>query len=338
MAPGKIGLAIDTAATESVMRVQGKSEIARVKSRAWGSQEYALNDFAALSDPDLAQMIEQAIEDSVPAWNTFVDVNSDPVIMDGTQFDVPLVMKYVPTNRARDYLPALGQSAFDTPSQILRSGTQSPTPNYFIGDKFYTWGNAVYVAGINEPLSPAIYGRVGLVAQLDLNATWKAFDASDPAKAKTYLEWLRRQVTYPTAALTFDTGHWLNGLRNDFRTEFKIDVVLCKPDEEDADKWYTVQTDTWLCVSDFEPDTTKPAAGAVKLATGRSKRFCDVRLVIVGEEEFSIPVNPSGPPRPPAPPPARAAQLAVSRQAPTAPQKHVIADAYWHGRIVRVPS
>ncbi|HEX4391790.1 MAG TPA: hypothetical protein VH084_09625 [Mycobacterium sp.] len=305
-----------------------------------------MDDYAALSDPELAALsygeladtIEQAIEDSVPAWNTFIDVNSAPVIVGDTLFDLPLVMKYVPTNRAREYLPVRGQSAFDTPSEILRLGAQSRTPNYFIGDKFYTWGNAVYVAGINEPLSPAIYGRVGLVAQLDLTSTWKAFDASDPAKAKLYLEWLRRQDTYPTAALTFDTAHWLNGLRNDFRTEFKIDVVLCKPDEEDADKWYTVQTDTWLCVSDFEPDTNKPAAGAVKQAAGRSKRFCDVRLVIVGEEEFAIPVNPSGPPRPPAPPPARAAQLAVSRQAPTAPQKLDIADAYWRGKIVRVPS
>lgn len=297
------------------------------------------SELAALSEADLAQMIEQAIVDSAPVWNRLVDINSAPVIVDGTQFDVPLVVKYVPTSRARDYLPALGQSAFATPSEILRLGAQSPTPNYFIGDKFYTWGNAVYVAGISEPLSPAIYGRVGLVAQLDFNAgTWKAFDASDPAKAKIYLEWLRRQVTYPTAALTFDTGHWLNGLRNDFRTEFKIDVVLCKPDEEDADKWYTVQTDTWLCVSDFQPNTTKPTAGAVKLASGHSKRFFDVRLVIVGEEEFAILVNPSGPPRAPAPPPPRAAQLAVGRQPPTAPQKLDIADAYWQGRIVRVPS
>lgn len=305
-----------------------------------------MDDYAALSDPELAALsyaeladtIEQAIVGSAQAWSTFVDINSAQVIVGDTLFDLPLVMKYVPTNRAREYLPARGQSAFDTPSEIRRLGTQSPTPNYFIGDKFYTWGNAVYVAGISEPLSPAIYGRVGLVAQLDLTGTWKAFDASDDAKAKLYLEWLRRQKTYPTAALTFDTGHWLNGLRNAFRAEFKIDVVLCKPDEEDADKWYTVQTDTWLCVSDFEPDTTKPAAEAVKLAAGRSKRFCDVRLVIVGEEEFAITVNPSGPPRPPAPPPPRVAQLAVSRQPPTAPQKHDIADAYWRGQIVRVQS
>jgi uncharacterized membrane protein YdjX (TVP38/TMEM64 family) len=304
----------------------------------------AVNDLAALSDSELAQEIKDAIAASAPAWNDFVANNSAPVIVNDTQISKPLVMKYVPTNRAKDYRPASGLGAFDTPVEILRTGTKSPTPNYFIGDNFYTWGKAVYVVGISEPLSTAIYGRVGLVAQLDPEATWKVFDARDEANVKLYLEWLQRQPTYPTAATTFDTSHWLHGLRNDFRTTFNIDVVLCKPDEEDADKWYPVPTDTWLCVSDFDKDDTKPVTDdtkpdeSAKLASGYSKRFCDVRLVVVGEEEFVIPINPNGPPRPPAPPEPRVAQLAISAQPPAAPQMLVIADAYWQGKIVRVQS
>lgn len=303
----------------------------------------AVDDLAALSDRDLAQEIGYAIADSASSWDTFVADNSAPVIKDGTQFDMPLVMKYVPTNRARDYLPAPGQRAFDTPSQLFRTSSRSPTPNYFIGNNFYTWGRAVYVVGINEPLSTAMYGRVGLVSwfdPFDPDDTWKVFDVRDEPKAKLYLEWLRRQPHYPLAALTFDTGHWLHGLRNAFRAEFKIDVVLCKPDEQDAGNCYTRQTDIWLCVSDFEPDLSKDKpAGAVKLVDQKySARFRDVRLVIVGEEEFVTPVDPNNPPRPPAPPPSRVAQLAVSGQPPTAPLMHNIADAYWQGRIVRVPS
>lgn len=296
-----------------------------------------LDDFTQYSPGDLEKLICSAIDDSAMAWNHFIDTNSAPVIKNGSRIRVPLVMKYVPTNRAKNYLPAPGRPPFATPNDLFNKAIRSPTPNFFIGDNFYTWGRAVYVVGISEPLSTAIYGRVGLVAALDLTKPWKAFDVRDPVKARLYLEWLRRQDTYPVAALTFDSVHWLHLLRNKFRTDFEIHVVMCHPDEQDTRGWYTGEIDTWLCVSDFETDTDKPA-GAVKLVDqDYSARFCDVRLVVVGEEEFLTDASRKAP-RAPGPPPARVPELVVSGARPPAPQMHDIADAYWQARIVRVGS
>lgn len=296
-----------------------------------------LSDFTQWSYDDLKELIWRAIAASAPAWDQFIAINSAPVMGNGKRINVPLVMKYVPTSRAKNYLPAPRQPPFATPNDLFNRAIRSSTPNFFIGDNFYTWGRAVYVVGISEPLSTAIYGRVGLVASLDLTKPWTPFDARDPVKARLYLEWLRRQDNYPVAALTFDSVHWLHLLRNKFRTDFEIDVVMCRPDEQDARGWYTAEIDTWLCVSDFEPDKSKPA-GAVKLVDqDYSQRFCDVRLVVVGEEEFLTDGNRKAP-RAPGPPPSRVPELAASGNRPAAPLMQDIADAYWQGRIVRVES
>ena len=127
---------------------------------------------------------------------------------------------------------------------------QRAKPGPLDGEKDYTWGRAVYVTGVQEPLSTAIYGRVGVVGYFEPTPAWRVFDARDDDKADLYLEWLQLQSDYRDAILTVYTNHWLHGLRNDFREEFGIDVVLCNADEHDELKQYTHDSDTWLCVSD----------------------------------------------------------------------------------------
>jgi hypothetical protein len=207
-----------------------------------------------------------------------------------------------------------------------------------MGEKDYTWGRAVYVTGVHQPLSTLPFGRVGLVSYFDPddpNDPWRVFDARDPSKAALYLDWLKLQANYEKAMLTVHTNHWLHGLRNDFREEFGIDVVMCEPDEHDDGWKYTRPKDTWLCVSDWAAGSPRWPDKRV-LKKGFSDRFPDVRITVVPEEEFYIPDPPGGQPiRPPQDPQPRLPRLALSGSLPVAPN---VGRAYWAGRIVTVPS
>jgi hypothetical protein len=90
-------------------------------------------------------------------------------------------------------------------------------------------------------LSTAIYGRAGVVSWFD-PVGWRAFDARDPANEDLYLRWLQAQPVYRDAVLTVHSNQWLHQLRNFFREEFDIDVVLFHPDERDVRGWYTNPT------------------------------------------------------------------------------------------------
>jgi hypothetical protein len=254
---------------------------------------------------DVREKIEKAIEDSASAWDEFVEKNRARAFPDGPpaldEAGPPMVMavKYVPSSRAKDYL---------WPAQ----------KRLFIGNKDFTWGKAVYVTGVEEPLSTAIYGRVGLVSYFQ-PVKWRAFDARDQAKADLYLEWLHLQEDYRAAVLTVHSDHFLHNLRTYFREQFAIDVVLCRPDELDyhpdefdPHTWYTDPTHTWLAVSDWKPDTPQK-----ELAGGYSAVFQDVRLTIVAEEEFVIPNDPDPALTRPRFPPPRIPQLGVGRAGPS---------------------
>jgi hypothetical protein len=209
-----------------------------------------------------------------------------------------LVVKYVPTKYAGSY--------------------RGPNAGLFIGSRNFTWGRGVYVVGIEEPLSTAIYGRVGIIARFD-PAGWRAFDARDPANRGLYLNWLHAQVDYPEAVLTVHSEHWLQEFRNLFREQFHIDVVLFRPDESDISGWYTRPGDTWMAVSDW--------GGATTLMSGYSTRFLDARLAILIEEEFVVDD----------PALTRSAQIRISGAAPTPPNLPAVArHAYAIGDVVRV--
>jgi hypothetical protein len=263
-----------------------------------------VNQGRALLDRRLDDLIENAIRESADEFKNFVDRNRAGKDAPPEIAGFPLAVKYVPTKRASDYFGS--------------------NDGLYIGADNFTWGKAVYVTGVDEPLSTAIYGRVGVVSWFDPTrldedgnrVPWRAFDARDPVNARLYLLWLQSQKNYKDAILTVHSNHWLHKLRNTFREQFRIDVVLCKPDETDSHRWYTKPTDIWLGVSDWlSPGVL--AGGAKDTAKNYSQRFHDVRLTIVPEEEFT------------ADDPAltRSPQFALSKAAPTTPSS--IPQAYW---------
>ena len=251
---------------------------------------------ALLLPPWLRAAIDNAIATSQHAWSQFVRDNTENSAADAKV----LAVKYVESKWAETYLRA--------------------SSGLYIGEKHYTWGRGVYVTGIEEPLSTAIYGRVGIVARFD-PAGWKAFDARDPVNRNLYLTWLHAQPDYPEAVLTVHAGYWLHEFRNLFREQFGIDVVLFAPDELDVSGWYTQKTDTWLAVSDW--------AAPNRLAAGASTRFSDARMTILIEEEF----------RPDTPALTRSPTLVISGGAPPTHNLPALARAaYAAGRLERQES
>jgi hypothetical protein len=248
--------------------------------------------------------IARAITNSESAWIKFLNDNK----YEPGGF---LAMKYVPSMWAKGY-------------------RRTPNNGFFIGNKNFTWGKAVYVTGVAEPLSTATYGRVGIVSWFEPDPGWRVFDARDPKKARLYLKWLNAQPTYPEAVLTVHTDHWLHGLRNDFREQFAIDVILCHPDEFDSEAWYTNPKDTWLCVSDWRMGPAQAPRQRYLADFDYSERFPEVRLAVVPEEEFVIPGEPTKV-RPPNKPLTRDPQLAISGAGPLAYHPK----AYWHREIVQ---
>jgi hypothetical protein len=250
---------------------------------------------ATLLPPTLRSEIEAAIHASGAAWSMFVSANAESPAPGARA----LAVKYVSSSWAATY--------------------KKPNQGLYIGNKNYTWGTGVYVTGVEEPLSTAIYGRVGLTARFD-PAGWRAFDAREPANRDLYLRWLHAQADYHEAVLTVHSDHWLHEFRNLFREQFGIDVVLFRPDEMDVARWYATPTDTWLAVADWE----RPG----RLAEGYSRRFLDARMTILLEEEF-VADKPAL---------TRSPQLVVSGSAPPAGLPGRIRAAYAGGAIERVQS
>ncbi|MBB3753791.1 hypothetical protein FHT44_006313 [Mycolicibacterium sp. BK634] len=218
-------------------------------------------------DVDVA--IEAAIEQSSEEWDKFVSHNMAGPDAPEQCAGYPLAVKYMPTARARQYLKA-------------NSGL------YIGSDYSFTWGKAVYVTGINEPLSTALYGRVGVVTWFDPQdpVDWRVFDARDRRNQTTFLRWLQLQTDYSPALLTVHSHYYLYLMRNIFRSQFRIDVVMCSPDEVDAQHRYTGAKDTWLAVSDWRGPGDLKGGDTEKTGNNYSDRFHDVHLVIVPEEEF----------------------------------------------------
>lgn len=168
----------------------------------------------------------------------------------------PYAIKYVPARYARPYRTA---------GTRLRISTTAG----------FTWGTATYAAHIVNPLSSAVFGRAGVVAEYR-PYHWSIFDATQQPARDLYLQWVTAQPLYAQLALTAHSN-WINRcLRDHFRVHFAIDCVLFHPDQ--ANPHYTRPSDVWLAVSDFLPGG--------ELGTGDSEQFHDAWLAVLVAEEF----------------------------------------------------
>lgn len=157
----------------------------------------------------------------------------------------------------------------------------SAAPGLFVSDSAgFTWGNGVYACPLAYPVSGAIYGRCGIVAQLASPIDWRVFDATNSTTAQLYVAWAQQQPIYPMLTLTAH-ANWANHLlRNLFKARFRIDVVVFQPDEFHA-RYTNRVTDRWLSISEW--DATGRLAGGVA-----SSRVRDPKLTVVLAEEFEL--------------------------------------------------
>lgn len=143
----------------------------------------------------------------------------------------------------------------------------------------FTWGTGCYTTPLLYPVSTAIYGRCGIVAEADPTG-WRLFDATDTATQQLYLDWIRVQPYSRLLMLTTHSQLANQYLRNAFRTQYRIDCVVFPPDE--ANQYYTRRKyDRWLAVSEWN--------SAGELSSGPyCSRFLSPRLSVVLAEEFEV--------------------------------------------------
>ena len=141
-----------------------------------------------------------------------------------------------------------------------------------------TWGTATYVTPLAFPLSSALYGRIGLVAEFD-PAKWRIFDATTSSGRRAYIKWARAQPGFSDLLLTVHSTQANHVLRNKFRETFTIDCVLFHPDQE-ADLHTDKGQHIWMAVTDWT------AQG--KIDTKLSARFANARFTVLLDEDFQL--------------------------------------------------
>lgn len=171
----------------------------------------------------------------------------------------PFVIKYVASKWATKYT---------SPGQLKVSQTPA-----------LTWGTGTYVSPIAHPLSTALYGRCGLVAEAHDARSWRIFDARRPAAQAAYVNWVRSQPIFNDLVLTVHATYTNQVLRDLFRTTFQIDCVLFRPDQA-ADQHTDAMNDTWLLVTDWT------SAGGID--SGFSARLRNAKFTILVDEEFDL--------------------------------------------------
>ena len=183
------------------LRSSSRRDCCSVRDQEPRTNGYFVDYGRQLLPPDLDEAIETAIEESSDEWDLFVSRNMAGPDAPKPCAGYPLVVKYMPSARAGQYL--------------------KPNRGLYIGSDYtFTWGKAVYVTGIHEPLSTAIYGRVGVVSWFNPQdpADWRVFDARDKRNQIVYLRWLELQKLYNPALLTVHSHFYLHQMRNIFRS------------------------------------------------------------------------------------------------------------------------
>lgn len=174
------------------------------------------------------------------------------------------VIKYTNARYGGQYPP--GPNAVPVPGLYV-----SPSPGF-------TWGAALYACPVAYPISGGIYGRCGVVARLTSTNGWRLFDATDPATAALYVQWVQQQPMFYMLTLTTHSQLANQLLRNAFRTRFRIDAVVFPPDE--WNRRYTLRRhDRWLAISEWSSSRRLVTAGP-------ASRASSPKLCVVLAEEF----------------------------------------------------
>lgn len=140
---------------------------------------------------------------------------------------------------------------------------------YASSEKGFTWGDAVYVTPLSQPLSAMMYGDVavgGFVAAGGL----RYYDATCARGLQLYQAWIAGQgPAYDLLTTTVHSEFANRELRNKFRTRFQIDCVLFRPDEPCAH--YTGAGDVWLALTHWGP-SRQAASGCTSVV--HSLKWC----------------------------------------------------------------
>lgn len=164
------------------------------------------------------------------------------------------------------YLPARFLSGVLSTQRLFASATPG-----------HTWGDAVYVAPIECPLTTMMYGAAGVVGWLSASGM-RFFDATNPKSLALYQEWISyfsdlfRQLT-----TTVHANQANRELRNKFRSRFGIGCVLFRPDEP-CPSYVDSDQDSWLALTHWN------TAGLV--GYGPSQAVRDLRWCAIGTDSF----------------------------------------------------
>jgi len=115
----------------------------------------------------------------------------------------------------------------------------------------YTWGDGVYVVPLRFHYSTMMFGRIGVMGWIHSRDAQRIYDASLRRGKELYQEWIAHfAFRYDLLTTTIHAATANRDLRNNFRENFNIDLVVFKPDQENTAYVDRVR-DRWFLLSDW---------------------------------------------------------------------------------------
>lgn len=113
----------------------------------------------------------------------------------------------------------------------------------------FTWGDGVYLTPLQFPRSGMMYGRVGVLGWFKVDAK-RVYNAIDYRGISLYQEWITHHIVlYRMLTTTIHSETINRKLRNHFKSQFNIQVVVFRPDEL-AKGYVDKNKDIWLVISE----------------------------------------------------------------------------------------
>lgn len=140
----------------------------------------------------------------------------------------------------------------------------------------FTWGDGIYVAPLAAPFTTMMYGRIGVVGRIQPQ---RIYDATGTVGRDLYQAWIRFQWQWYNLLTTTIHANGANRyLRNAFKTKFKIDCVLFRPDQY-CPGYVGPNSDVWFAVTHFNSN---------RVASGASTAVMDAEWCVTISEEFTV--------------------------------------------------